>query len=274
VLEWLEGETLEEVLWGERQAGLPPRPLSEAIRMLDPIAYALALAHGKGICHRDLKPGNVVLLGDPRTGERTLKLLDFGVASFFGEARWGVHESTRWKDSNAVACGFTPSYGAPEQFSEAYGVTGPWTDVFALALVVVELVTGREPLGDGKPEELARVAVDAKRRPTLRARGADVPRAVEDVVARALAVYPAERWPTAGSFWSALCEAARRSGVSWLGAPADEPRRAVSHNGRPVRIAQAAAAVLAGVLAASAVSDHSVRTVGGSPIAGADAAGR
>jgi serine/threonine protein kinase len=269
VLEWLEGETLEAVLWGERQAGIPARPLSEAIRMLDPIACALALAHGKGICHRDLKPGNVVLLGDARSGVCTLKLLDFGVASFFGDARWGLPESNRWIDTNGTACGFTPSYGAPEQFSEAYGVTGPWTDVFALALLVVELLTGREPMGDGRTEDLARVAVDPRRRPTPRARGVDVPRAVEEVMARALAVYPAERWQTAGSFWTALRRAMHRpSATSSPPRPGHPERRTrASPASRPARIASAVAVVLAAVLAASAVSDHRVRTVRGPPIA-------
>jgi serine/threonine protein kinase len=268
VLEWLEGETLEAVLWGERQAGLPARPLHEAIHMLDPIARALALAHAKGICHRDLKPGNVVLLADPRSGERTLKLLDFGVASFFGDARWGFPESGRWREPSGTACGFTPSYGAPEQFSEAYGVTGPWTDVFALALLVVELVTGREPMGEGRTEDLGRVAVDPRRRPTPRAHGVDVPRRVEAVIARALAVYPAERWQTAGAFWSALHEAARlssssaaRRSVAPAVASAIERRDGSSAGSRGVRIAPAAAVVLAGVLAASAVSDHPVRAL-------------
>jgi serine/threonine protein kinase len=230
--------------------------------MLDPIARALALAHEKGICHRDLKPGNVVLLGDPRSGERAIKLLDFGVASFFGDARWGLPDSRRWREPGGTACGFTPSYGAPEQFSDAYGITGPWTDVFALALLVVELVSGREPMGEGSTEDLGRVAVDPKRRPTLRAHGVDVPSGVEAVIARALSVYPAERWHTAGAFWSALHEAAHPSFPSEAPQPVepDADRGAEpSAEGRGVRIAPAAAVVLAGLLAASAISDHSAR---------------
>jgi len=133
VLEWLEGETLEEVLWAERNLDVPPRTLAESVSLLQPIAHALALAHSKGICHRDLKPGNVVLLGDARSASCTPKLLDFGVASFFSDARRTLSGRRR----SLPACGFTPSYAAPEQFSEAYGIAGPWTDVFALALLVV-----------------------------------------------------------------------------------------------------------------------------------------
>ncbi len=251
VLEWLEGETLEALLWEERQCGLPPRSLDQTVRLLDPIAEALALAHAKGICHRDLKPGNVVLLGDSRRELCTIKLLDFGVASFFGDARCAV------AGRSSEACGFTPSYGAPEQFSDAYGVTGPWTDVFALALLVVELLTGREPLGDGKTQDLARAAVDRTRRPTPRALGAHVPRRVEAVLTRALAVYPAERWQTAGSFWGALREAMHTPVALPVSRASQKPTAAASA-ASSVRIAPAAAVVLAGLLAASAASDHHV----------------
>ncbi len=77
VLEWLEGATLEEVLSDEKAQGLRPRTPAEAIALLEPAAEALALAHRKGIAHRDVKPANVFILGEPR-GESTAKLLDFG----------------------------------------------------------------------------------------------------------------------------------------------------------------------------------------------------
>jgi serine/threonine protein kinase len=250
VLEWLEGETLEVALWRERQAGIPPRSFAEAIRLLDPIAHALALAHAKGICHRDLKPGNVVLLGDPRSAARRIKLLDFGVGASFGDRRWAAAHAV---PSSEDPCGFTPSYGAPEQFSEAYGITGPWTDVFALALLVLELVTGREPMGAGKPDDLAAVAVDPRRRPTPGALGLPVPAAVEAVMARAVAVYPAERWQTVGRFWRSLREA--------MAAP-QEARVAPR-----VRLAAAAAGVIAATLALSAVSDHGVPAARNPPLA-------
>jgi eukaryotic-like serine/threonine-protein kinase len=249
VLEWLEGETLEAVLWHERQAGAPARSFVEAIRLLDPIAHALALAHAKGICHRDLKPGNVVLLGDARSRACRIKLLDFGVGASFGDTRWAAAHAV---PSSEDPCGFTPSYGAPEQFSEAYGITGPWTDVFALALLVLELVTGREPMGGSKADELAAVAVDPKRRPTPRALGVPVPARLEAVMARAVAVYPAERWQTVGSFWSALCDA--------MVAPQSGARVAPT-----AHLAATAAGVLAGILALSVASDRSVPPTRESP---------
>src|SRR5579883_928638 len=176
VLEWLPGETLEAVLWRERLEGMPPRRLADAVSLLEPIARALEVAHGRGICHRDLKPGNLVLQGDARdAGVTTIKLLDFGTAGFFSEARRSLAASRADGSRARDVSGFTPSYGAPEQFSPAYGVTGPWTDVFALALIVVELVSGCEPMGEGRSlQEYAEAATDPRWRPTPRAIGADV----------------------------------------------------------------------------------------------------
>jgi serine/threonine protein kinase len=195
-----------------------------------------------GICHRDIKPGNVFVLGDPRGYDSSAKLLDFGVATFFSDARRTI-SGRRWR---AAPYGFTPSYAAPEQFSEAYGITGPWTDVFALALLLIETVTGREPLGDGPTEQLARVATDPERRPTPRALGLALPDAVERVFERALEIYPAQRWQTAGSFWRALRDALS---ATRLGPP--EPSRSSS---RAAPLAGLGLAILLAI-AASTLSD-------------------
>ncbi len=247
VLEWLDGETLEAVLWHERRVGLPPRALNEAVAFLEPIAQALALAHTKGICHRDLKPGNIFVLGEARGEDRVLKVLDFGTASFFSDAQRTMAEGR----PALRPCGFTPLYGAPEQFSASHGVTGPWTDVFALALILVELLAGCEPMGDGPPAELARVATDPRRRPTPRALARPVSDAVESVFLRALAVFPAERWQTVGSFWRALHQA--------MGSAIREPAPTAPQ--RSIRVAPAAAIAIALTVAASATSDHRIGRV-------------
>ncbi len=200
VLEWLEGATLDAVLTGEKQRGVALRTLDEAVRLLDPVAEALALAHRKGIAHRDIKPGNVFVLGDPR-GDHSVKLLDFGIAKVVSDAQ--KMAGTFTKTSGQVTS-FTPAYGAPEQFSRTHGATGPWTDVFALALMLVETVTGREPLEGDDFVQLAVASSNPGRRPTPRALGAIVSDDVEAVFAKALAVKPTDRWPAAGEFWNAL----------------------------------------------------------------------
>jgi hypothetical protein len=117
--------------------------------------------------------------------------------------------------------------------------------------MLVELVTGREPLGHGSADDLARAATDPGRRPTPRSLGANVPDAVERVLARALAVLPAERWQTGASFWNALRAAmAAASGVS-------RPKRTRAPATWPVAVG--VAFVL--TLAASAVSDVNAAAV-------------
>ena len=128
VLEWLDGECLEKVLFRERQSRTPPRSLAQALALLDPIAEALAHAHDKGIAHRDLKPGNFFVLSEKR-GECGIKLLDFGIAKV---CRNHAARNATQLDHRS----FTPAYAAPEQFSPVYGTTGPWTDVFAMALIM------------------------------------------------------------------------------------------------------------------------------------------
>jgi formylglycine-generating enzyme required for sulfatase activity len=207
VLEWLDGESLEAMLTRERgtatreaedaedaEGASRPRTLHETMRLLEPIALALGVAHDRGIAHRDVKPGNLFLLRDGG-----IKLLDFGIA------KAGARRDR--KQTGPELRSFTPDYGAPEQFSMAFGPTGTWTDVFAFALIVVELLSGREALTGSTPEALARSAMHVDVRPTPRTRGvsaAVVPDAVDAVLARALAIDPRERFATAGEMWAAL----------------------------------------------------------------------
>ncbi len=200
VLEWLEGSTLEAVLADERTRALPLRTVAEMVHLLDPASEALALAHRKGVAHRDVKPGNVFVIGDAR-GDATVKLLDFGIAKVATDAQ--KMAGTFAKTSGQVTS-FTPAYGAPEQFSRSHGSTGPWTDVFALALIAVETVAGREPLEGDDFVQLAVASGNADRRPTPRVLGASVSDEVEAVFAKALDVRPSHRWQTAGEFWNAL----------------------------------------------------------------------
>ncbi len=211
VLEWLEGRSLEQVLDAERAAQLPPRTPEQALRILEPAAEALALAHRKGIAHRDVKPANIFILGDPR-GDFTVKLLDFGIAKVVQDAQ---RLGGSFAQTQGVVSSFTPAYGAPEQFSRAQGATGPWTDVFALALIFTELLTQESPLRGDDLTQLAFASMDPRQRPTPRTFGANVSDALETVLRRALAVSTDERFRSMGELWDAL-----RSAISM------EPSRA------------------------------------------------
>ena len=203
VQEWLQGETLAEELRRRRGLGMRGRPLADAMRVMEPAARALGIAHQQRVVHRDVKPGNFFLMAPAIDAQRVvLKVLDFGIAKVMREG------ATHSGAASTGMVSFTPQYAAPEQIESRYGTTGPWTDVYSLALVMTELLTDRPPFeGDDLPAILTQV-FDPRRRPTPRARGVAVPDAVEAVLARALSVDPRARQADATELWAALHAAA------------------------------------------------------------------
>ncbi len=201
VLEWLDGTPLDEALSSERRASLPPRTWAEAMHLLEPAAIALDVAHRGNVAHRDLKPANLIITGDPRDPEAGMKVLDFGIAKVM-EEQAELQEQLQLTGAHITS--FTPNYGAPEQFSRNYGATGPWTDVFAMALILVEVVRGSRVLDAETFFELGVISCDGDARPTPRALGLEVSDEVEATFAKALAVDPQKRFANMGAFWREL----------------------------------------------------------------------
>lgn len=223
VLEWLEGEPLSVLMKRREREDQGGLTAEEALDLLEPAARALAIAHEQKVAHRDVKPANlfVTQVG----GRRTIKVLDFGIAKILSEhhSKTGMFEATAMGPS-----AFTPRYGAPEQFNKKRGASGPWTDVFALALIFVELVTARRALEGDDPTQLYVASADASARPTLRARGIETTDAVEGVLEKALAVDPRDRWRDVGAFWDALEGAVRGGTGVRRGSRPDEAPRATA----------------------------------------------
>jgi serine/threonine protein kinase len=205
-LEWLEGHSLDAVLEQRRAARLAAFSLDEALGLLAGPVEALARAHGARVVHRDVKPANLFVA--EQNGLEVTKLLDFGLAKAMGASST---TSELYDDSAFEQRALTPSYAAPEQWLQRLGATGAWTDVYALALVFVELLSLERPLRGEDGAQLMAACVDPSFRPTPRALGVAVSEAVEHVFRRALAVEPRGRYRDAGEFWSALCQAAGRS---------------------------------------------------------------
>lgn len=202
VLEWLEGRSLEDDLNQREEAGLGGRSIEEAVALLDPVARAIAMAHEQGIVHRDLKPAN--LFFTDVGGRTTMKVLDFGIAKVMTEA---AENDSAFESTGHSLKAFTAHYGAPEQFSRRYGATGPWTDVFALALLFVEIVTGRRALEGVDAQELFVASADPDHRPTLGAMGVEASEELDAVLARALAVEPKARFRSCADFWNGVLSA-------------------------------------------------------------------
>jgi len=207
VLEWLDGQSLAENFAERLRSGLGGRTPKAAIELLDSAARALSLAHEQGIAHRDIKPANLFLA--EVGGRKTLKVLDFGIAKVVTESE---SFTKAFEETGASLQAFTARYGSPEQFSRRYGATGPWSDVFSLALVLVEAIVGHSALEGVDAAQLFIAAADATRRPTPRAHGVDLGDGIEAVFATALAVDPKDRYTNAGEFWDALLDALAKNG--------------------------------------------------------------
>ena len=198
VMELLEGRALDDEMRARRHAGLPAPTVAEAVALLEPAARALAIAHESDTAHLDIKPANLFVV--ELAGRQTMKILDLGIARAITRSDTLTGALTR---EGAALAPFTPRYGAPEQFHEQHGKTGASTDVFALALIIVELVSGAPALQGRTPLELYIASARDNPRPGL-SHGTGVSEAVSAVVGRALEVDPSRRYPDAGAFWSAL----------------------------------------------------------------------
>jgi hypothetical protein len=173
VMEWLEGEDFAQRL----RRG--PLAIDEAVRLARRVSEALALAHARGVVHRDVKPSNLFL---PRGEIDRVKVLDFGVAA--------LDAATRRLTRTGATMG-TPGYMAPEQARGARAVD-PRADLFALGCVLFECLAGRPAFVAGHAMALLGMILfeDAPRARSLRP---EVPAELDELVARLLAKAPDDR---------------------------------------------------------------------------------
>jgi serine/threonine protein kinase len=162
-----------------------PLPISQAVSCAVQVADGLAHAHAAGIIHRDIKPANLIFDGEGR-----LRILDFGIAKVAGE------KLTR----TGLVLG-TLAYMSPEQASGS--PLDHRTDLWALGVVLHEMLTGRPPFSAASIESLFR-AVRFEDPPPIRASRREAPDWVEAVVRRLLQKDPGRRFPDAAAVSAAL----------------------------------------------------------------------
>ena len=183
VMEYVRGESLRRVM--ERG----PVGWREAVRITREVLSGLGYAHGRGVVHRDLKPENILLDADGRA-----RLVDFGLSRIVrGE---GAEDLSRLTRTNVILG--TYEYMAPEQRIGAAGVDER-ADLFALGVILYEMLTGSLPLG--------RFEAASRLRP-------GVPTSLDAVVHAALATSPKDRFPSAVAFREALDGAESASGAA------------------------------------------------------------
>ena len=183
VMPYLPGGTLKQKLHGV------PMDYQQAASLLIPIARALAFAHQQGMVHRDVKPSNILITqaGDPM-------LTDFGIAKIIGE------ETTLDLTGTSATIG-TPEYMAPEQATSKN--VDHRADIYALGIVLFEMVTGRKPYQADTPMAVLFKHV-SEPLPRLKDFVSNLPDEVEHVILKALAKKPQDRYQNMGEFAAAL----------------------------------------------------------------------
>jgi serine/threonine protein kinase len=148
---------------------------------------ALDHAHAHGVLHRDVKPENVILVGARPV------LIDFGLATLAGHVR---------VTANGMCMG-SPSYVAPERLIGR--PADPRTDLYAVGVVMYEMLAGSRPFTGPTPHETMQRALHRPPRPLLGLRG-DIPRELDRVIRRALAKDPDRRFPSAAAMLDAIAD--------------------------------------------------------------------
>jgi serine/threonine-protein kinase len=194
VMEYVPGETLAARL----QRG--PLSLEDALRFGGQIADALSDAHDHGVIHRDLKPANVHLTPDGKA-----KILDFGIANVAVDpAEPDTSAADTATRANQIVG--TPGYMAPEQLAGGRG--DQRTDIYGLGLLLFEMLSGQRPFERSDSVGSA-LAVFEGRAPQVRTVAPHVPADVSDLVSRAMARNPEDRFSNARALAAAI-QAARR----------------------------------------------------------------
>jgi len=178
-MEQVEGRTLAEVLSNHQQLNA-----KQSAEIASEVAAALAFAHEKGVAHRDIKPGNILIGSNGQ-----VKVADFGIARVMNAAT----------ESNLTQVGSvmgTATYFSPEQAQGAQ--PDPRSDLYSLGIVMYEMVAGRPPFTGENPVSIAYKQVHDAPQP-LRQFVPDIPVAYEAIVARLLAKDPQLRYPTGGA---------------------------------------------------------------------------
>lgn len=256
VMEHVEGSDLARLL---REHGrLTP---ADAVRVAEQVCAALAAAHRAGVVHRDIKPGNVMVRPDG-----TVKVTDFGIAQAKGLASL---------TETGTVMG-TAAYVAPEQ---AQGrPSTPATDLYSLGVLLFQMLTGAVPFEGDTPVAVAMRHLDEPM-PLPSSRVADLPANLDEVVTRATAKNPAERYRDADAMADALrgreqlADAATRAmplaePTAVLGAPDDhEAARPAAGGGTAVMPAVGAGLAAAAVAAGAAAGAEATPTLADTTLA-------
>jgi serine/threonine protein kinase len=206
IMRWVEGTDLRTLLTASGRVS-PGR----AIKLLRPVASALAAAHRRGLVHRDVKPANVLVARGDEEDDDHVYLTDFGIAR-----RTDGESVTR----TGVFVG-TVDYTAPERFEGGKGDAA--SDIYSFGCVLFEVLTGHLPYE--RPTAISKIYAHlADPIPSARAEVQEVPAQLDAIIARAMAKRPEDRFGSAGELTTALGRALQTLDTAERVAAAPEPR--------------------------------------------------
>ncbi len=211
VLEFVRGETLDSIM--QKRGALPAE---EAIPVFCQVLDGIDHAHELGIVHRDIKPANMML-----TEKGTLKVLDFGIARLLGSARMT-------RAGNIIG---TLEYMAPEQVRGLE--TDGRSDIYALGMMLYEVLTGRLPFQTENEFELMKAQTEMMPTPPREINPA-ISEAVEAAILRAIQKDPEDRFQTGGEFRETLIDAGFRAHGQMHGATGTHKKPATRPSQPPV----------------------------------------
>ena len=250
VMPYVDGESIDLRLRRTRTFGV-----RETLGIMKDAARALAFAHERGVVHRDIKPGNILLAAGSAT------VTDFGVAKALSSARRSGEKGNGNGLTNTGMSLGTILYMAPEQAAGDPDIDGR-ADIYSLGVTAYEMLAGSAPFADLGPREMltARLTLPP---PPLSAVRKDVPVGLEKLIAKCLSIDPADRFQSAAALVEALEDPETLSG-SFASAK-------MAHHGRRARKAVISSLALIGAIVVSAGIYAKVHTGGVSALAEATA---
>lgn len=203
---YIHGQSLRETLAKGQRI-----PVRDVLRIMREVAEALDYAHGLGVIHRDIKPGNVLMQGNHAL------VTDFGVSKAISAA---MPQSGYTSAGMAIG---TPAYMAPEQIA-ADPAADHRMDLYALGLLAYELLTGKVPFKEASPQQTMAAQLTREPEPVEKSRD-DVPVALRALISRLLQKIPADRPSSAAEVVDALDAMPSSSGETMAMRPMSAPSK-------------------------------------------------